>query len=368
MRLTMRIGRLRRRTSADLIRERIAHKRAFMGINRPRYRAKPFSTPSILGSHRIEFTSLTVFSSAGRHGFYTALRQIIEVPDTAKIILDFSRLKEIKISAVVILYAHLEGLLHANRRARVLWRKPEDSGVSSALAALGLWALLGESYKSQPGALRICSVSHREKELGNPKPLREAITYAKDAIASSASGEQIDENDVTFGAISESFTNVWQHAYKDPLAPRHKTIHASFKVKKWWIAVQRIDDQLFMAVYDVGVGIPASTRKKKWYTSLAGELTSVLTGMSQDCRDIKTAMAYGVSRFKEQGRGNGLPTMKKFVEINPDGILHIMSGKGIYQYRSRNNSEKLENIESTFPGALIQWNIALANSGKKQDD
>lgn len=359
---------MKRRTVSDGQRERIAHRRALWCVGRSAYRSNLYATPAILGRHVVVFLSLNVFKTNERNDLYKALRQIREVPATAKILLDFTNLSTIKISAVLVLYAHLEVLLKSRKHIRVSWHKPRDEILDQKLSELGLWALLGEDYRVLPGVIPICSISHREKDEGTNKALRDAITYAKNAIASCSINDDVDENDVTYGAISESFTNVWQHAYSEEFVLRYSTLNDSSRVKKWWIALHHIDQELYMAVYDIGAGIPTSTRSKKWYTSLAGELSALLGGKNPDCNDIQTALAYGASRYKEQGRGNGLPTIKKFVEINPNGELYIMSGKGIYKYRSTDQAEQWTSVDNAYPGTLIQWNIALAEGGGNSND
>jgi hypothetical protein len=311
---------------------------------------------------------LNLFNRYGRQKLYTFLRQLAEVPSSCKVLIDFSKVSEVKVSAVLVLYAHLEIMLQGQAGRRVFWKKPADVLIEEGLSQLGIWALLGEGYRSVSGTIRICSVSSEENQSDERKPLRDAITYAKDSIALHQRPNLTEDvDDVVFGAISESFTNVWQHAYAEDLGLKYRTLSDMPSVKKWWIALRHIDGQLFMAVYDVGVGIPYSTRKKAWYTSLKRDVVEVLTGVSADNQDIITALEYGNSRYKTQGRGNGLPAMKKFVEINPDGVLRIMSGKGMYIYRSQADKSSSDDLEFSFPGTLVQWNVALKAGGESNE-
>ncbi len=351
---------MRKRTDSDFQKEANGHKRA----RRPhrKYKFNPYSTPSILGKHSVFIDNLTVFSSSGRLRLYTILRQIAQIPHTSRVFLDFSMLSSVKISAAVVLYAHIETMLIVRAPSKVTWCRPLDELTNEQLRRLGIWTLLGEPYKNNSASIPICSVSQKDKSLGNDLALREAITYAKAAIEKISGIQNVDEGDTTFSAISESFSNVWQHAYSDDFEVAHKTLGQSNRIKKWWIALHLIDKQLFMAVYDVGVGIPASTRRKQWHKELLLDLKSALTGKNRDCADIEAAMKYGTSRFKKQGRGNGLPAIKKFVDINPNGFLAIMSGRGLYRYRANTNSENWTEVSDVLPGTLIQWNVALTEN------
>lgn len=372
---------MQKRNHKDKIREMIGHRRFLASRNRPRYTPNPYATQSILGKHTIKAPSkISLFNTSEQHELYVLLRQILEVPPTSKILLDFSEVSQFKISAILIIYAHLEVLLNSKVAAKMLWTKPKDPIVENKMAELGFWELLGEPYKPTEGTIKICSVSYAEKETTKVQALKDAIKYAKDAIEAhtpptptrtASETEGVDEksevaSEAAIWAISESFGNVWQHAYASDLQKRYPTLSNLPLVKKWWIALKKIESQLYMAVYDIGVGIPASTQQKPWYQTLRNESIAAILGLNTDCQDIKTALSYGTSRFKEQGRGNGLPAIKNLVDINPDGWLYIMSGKAIYSYESRVDREKLTALNHLFPGTMIQWNIALEVDGSKK--
>ncbi|MGY2215726.1 hypothetical protein [Pseudomonas sp. SDO558_S425] len=362
---------LKKRRKSNWVCEMNSHKRTAASLDRPKYFRDIYATPSVLGRHTVLLPDeLNLFTAAGRNKLYVLLRQLASVPLSSKLTIDFRKLKVVKVSALVVFYAHLEVLLENQVAKKLLWIKPEEPEINFGLSSMGIWALLGEVYKPRSGTIRICSVSHEQNQNDNKEPLRNAITYVKDAIALyQASGPSGEADDAAFGAISESFTNVWQHAYAEDLQVGYRTLGGVKQIKKWWIALKHIDGQLYMAVYDVGVGIPASTRRKGWYSSVKQDFFSLMTGISSDNQDIRAALEYGNSRYKTQGRGNGLPTMKKFVETNPDGVLRIMSGKGMYRFGSQKGTENWFDLAANFPGTLVQWNIALnANGGADEID
>lgn len=361
---------MKKRKESDWTRQRNASYRNHRSIYRPKYSRSPFFVNSVLGTYTITAPSeLTSFSAQGRYDLYILLRQINEIPERSKMLLDFRSLIKFKISAVLILFAHLEILTESRPRTRILWHPPRDSITNEKLASLGFWEMMGGDYNAADDSIKICSVSHQQKENDDKRPLKEAILYAEKAIASYGLEDSDGETDqALFAAVSESFSNVWQHAYAEDINKKHSTLCVALKAQKWWIALQHFEGQLFIAVYDVGVGIPASTRKKEWYTSLAGEIFSAFGGLSPDSRDIQTALEYGSSRFNVQGRGNGLPAVKRFVEINPNGQLQIMSGKSLYRFRSKDNFTKWTDLNDCFPGTLIQWNIALGEDNGEVDE
>lgn len=354
---------MKKRRPSDWIRQRNAAYRSFRSSGRRNYNPTPYSVNSALGTYNIKIPEiLNFFTDKGRSELYTLLREINSTPKNSKILLNFRKLKKIKISAVLILFAHLEILIESKARSRILWHAPEDTSISEKLNYLGLWELLGGDYKPKDNTIKICSISHQQKENDDKRPLRDAIHYAERAIASFGElNPSLEIDAALFEAVSESFSNVWQHAYAEDIEKQHSTLCIASKSQKWWIALHHIKDQLFISVYDVGVGIPASTRKKSWYHSLSHEIISVLGGLNADSRDIRTALEYGNSRYKVQGRGNGLPAVKRFVEINPNGQLHIMSGKSLYKFRTKDQYQNWINLIDSFPGTLIQWNFALTD-------
>lgn len=361
---------MKKRTESDWTRQRNASYRNHRSIYRPKYYRDPFFVNSILGTYTVSAPSnLTSFSHQGRRNLYVLLRQISAIPENSKIALDFRALNKFKISAVLVLFAHLEILTESRPKTRILWHPPHDSITNEKLASLGFWEMLGGAFKAEADSIKICSISHQQKENDDKRPLKDAIRYAEKAIASYGVEDVNGETDqALFAAVSESFSNVWQHAYTEDINKKYSTLCVALKAQKWWIALQHLEGQLFIAVYDVGVGIPASTRKKEWYNSLAGEVLSLFGALSPDSRDIQTALEYGSSRFKVQGRGNGLPAMKRFVEINPNGQLQIMSGKSLYRFRSKDNFTKWTDLDDCFPGTLIQWNIALGEANGEVDE
>jgi len=361
---------VKKRRQSDWIKQYNASRRAYRSLARPKYSPSPYLVNSVLGLYTIPLPEdLSVFSDIKRYELYKLLRQITDTPKEAKILLDFRRLLTFKISAIIILFAHLEMLIESRAKMRIRWHLSLDEAINEKLDQLGFWELLGGGYTPKENTIKICSISHQQKENDDKRPLKEAIRYAERAISSYEPASPTEETDVLlFEAVSESFSNVWQHAYASDIEKKHSTLPVAIKSQKWWIALQHVDDQLFMAVYDVGVGIPASTKRKPWYRSLSAEVLARLKGMSSDSVDIQTALEYGNSRYRTQGRGNGLPAVRRFVEINPNGQLHIMSGKSLYRFRSKGKTENWVSLQNQFPGTLIQWNFALTDTNGDSDE
>ncbi|PBP63338.1 hypothetical protein DND62_07125 [Pseudomonas syringae pv. pisi] len=187
--------------------------------------------------------------------------------------------------------------------------------------------------------------------------LRKILTYAKKSV------EQFGVHEgslLVVNAITESISNVWQHAYDDSFFVDPVPI----ELRSWWIIVQCIQDQFFVSMYDMGAGIPATISSKPWAADLIESIVELLQNSkfsleAPDATSIKAAVDYGKSRFKLDNRGKGLTEAKDFVQLNPEGSLFIFSGYGRYVYRTKDDKELLGTLNTQFRGTLIQWNLKL---------
>jgi hypothetical protein len=185
-------------------------------------------------------------------------------------------------------------------------------------------------------------------------------------------------------AVSETINNVGLHAYPS----RH------ISKRKWWLICRVIDKQLYLAIYDMGVGIPETVLNKEWFiTSLSTIYPSSYSELKEkfpehsnslenyialipakafikDHQMIYLAMTGDVSGTKEPKHGQGSKSIKALVQETKNGKLWAFSGKGLYTLQQRNpeteltsanqdKAEALYELPNRIPGTLIQWNIKL---------
>lgn len=192
--------------------------------------------------------------------------------------------------------------------------------------------------------------------------LKKILVYAQQAV------EKVGMHEgalLAYNAITESISNVWQHAYDDSFFD----VPVPLELRNWWIIVQHVGDQFFIAMYDMGASIPTTISAKPWANELIetiSKLFDLKVLSSGDAKSIKAAVDYGRSRFKKDNRGKGLTEAKDFVQKNPEGSMLIYSGLGHYEYKTDGDKEKLETLGSTFRGTLIQWNLMLEKKHEGQ--
>lgn len=319
---------------------------------------------------RIEIVAPRVFSLFGdNYSFFLDFIEDVKVnvQENNKVLINLSQVEDVKVSALLVFYANIEqSQKQYNSKAIIKTTVCKTRFISMIFEKFGIWKLTNEDrhrpvYPKQPGLeLEICTASvgmNRNNE-DSRLQLRKVINYTKKSLENTTLD---DDNDSAFAAITESVSNVGQHAYDNQFFSEEFEGY----LKNWWIIVHKIGDQLFISVYDMGAGIPDTISNKPGIQALISSIAKAVNlpiiSLGDGSR-IKAAVEYGTSRFKVDNRGKGLSEAKEFVANNPEGELLIYSGFGSYTFCSINAEEEVENLPKCFAGTLIQWNLKLENS------
>lgn len=212
----------------------------------------------------------------------------------------------------------------------------------------------------------------------------ESVVKWKFLTGTQADGVKISELLATYKAVSdaeiplglydvlaEALTNVRHHAYPEGKSDTPE------RLRKWWlfsryeIPTRDKPGRLFLAVYDLGVGIQQSLRAKL----NTGEI--VLDAADGLFRLIKLGDTLNIERVllkraveeerSQTGlsfRGNGLPEMKDFVMGTTSGRMYIISGSGQYTCSSADGLSEAFGCKMALPGTLILWSIPLGAKSK----
>lgn len=333
---------------------------------------KPLPTKKVLGQEFIEAPEyISIYEFDGHNApYYRTIDFLDRIKKRYKVgncFLDFSRTKKISAAALVVVYAAIEmaGVGRAGSSGVVLSKK--SPAVNEALKASNILKLINghgisyalDSARSMP---IISSVGSEQME--------EIIDFIQRRIFKDQMSP--DTEHVYGDAVSETINNVRLHAYPDtPLEER-----------RWWLMCSTFGRELYLAIYDCGVGIPKTVVDQPWFFPLLKytdpvayqnlvsqipelraegiQILSTKTITIPDERLIYYSMQNDVSGTKQEKHGQGSKSIKALVNDTDDGLLWVFSNKGLYTFSAEDQKPGETKLKKRFPGTLVQWNIEIS--------
>lgn len=280
-----------------------------------------------------------------------------------KCILDFRETEFITAAALVVIYAELDFFLRKSNVKHKIFLPMQSKSVSRAIRNSGLTRLINR--RAFEGNLEVLEKLPVIRGVGN-EYLEEII----DHIQKSAYEDRMDPNtEFLFGdAVSETINNVGRHAY--PAANDNE--------KEWWLICEVLNQQLFLAIYDRGVGIPKTVVDQPWflfslkstYPDQYKAITEALdeTGSNwkfyavrrlKDSELIYISMKGDVTGMKQKKHGQGSKSIKALVNDTENGKLWVFSKKGLFVFEDADEIPQLYKLPTEFSGTLLQWNIKI---------
>ncbi|MDO6747177.1 hypothetical protein [Gilvimarinus sp. 1_MG-2023] len=272
--------------------------------------------------------------------------------------LEFGRCIHVHVQALIVLYAHLETILDRTDRKLIRISIRSLRGrVKTVVEASGIIdLLLGRApINRDVNSQQLPIMSGNTTEV----PPHDQII---DHIQQKVYGDLSPEVESALGdALSEVFVNVKDHAY-----PEELLADLSIEGRRWWAICSVFDQQLFLAIYDFGVGIPRTIGDEHWAVSkLRKKLPSdrLKSLLSSDGNTIGIAMVAGKNRRNEEKHGQGSISMHELVKQNPTGELWVYSGSGRYHWHHKQSQDEQEHsikdYGTSIPGTLVQWNVKV---------
>ncbi|WP_331521806.1 hypothetical protein [Pinirhizobacter sp.] len=159
-----------------------------------------------------------------------------------------------------------------------------------------------------------------------------------------------------FRGVSEAITNVANHAH---IAARDDGLNLP-PTKEWWMFVRDDGESLYVAVCDLGVGIPGSLP----VLHTTEVLQSVFSRMfgntrSTDGRMIQAALRLGRTRTALEHRGKGFPDILRVLDPEPKGEIAIYSNRGRVMYRAPELEPEMtrQTFKDSILGTIIVWSF-----------
>lgn len=156
-----------------------------------------------------------------------------------------------------------------------------------------------------------------------------------------------------FRGAGEAMFNV-RHAY---LEDRNDGLPAP-KEKRWWMFCREADTHLFVAVCDLGIGIPRSL-PIKYPSELISSIVANIPGMhaNSDAKMIHAAMQLHRTSTQLKGRGKGLTDFVKVIDSVPGARLFIFSNRGLVRYQ--NGTSTRVSFQRSVKGTIVLWTIPI---------
>lgn len=152
--------------------------------------------------------------------------------------------------------------------------------------------------------------------------------------------------------LSEAVTNTCQHAYPD-------IANTEGGQRRWWMFAQRKEDELTVAICDLGIGIAESLKRNPEWR----DVWLKWRGKSKDQKLIEAATGQRTST-KQPHRGKGLPEMLDFVKTSQIGGMIIHSNHGAYGYDVSSRRKLTRTLDPPMPGTFIQWTLSMSAPAK----
>jgi len=278
-------------------------------------------------------------------------------------LLDFSKTEHITVAAMLVIFSEVQTSINVKKNKTVIGWSRKSSAVNSMLRRTGLKKLLttGDSIHTFSSMRDLPIVNG----VGN-----QHYDDIVDFIIERYFNKNVnpDTEHLISDALSETINNVGRHAYP------------SFEQndKPWWLMCDVIGNQLYLAIYDRGVGIPKTVVEKKWflasleetypdlhgeYKEMFGDDKGILEFFTikkyKDAELIYLSMLGDVSGTKESKHGQGSKSFKALVNDTDGGSLWVYSSKGLYKFEDEDSKPQVYKLPKDIGGTLNQWNICV---------
>lgn len=316
-----------------------------------RSRSRQHATFPVRRSVRVPAPEKFVFlDERERHRLFEFLAAVLRnLRAGARVTIDFSPTSELHPCGTIIFMAHLDEWL-SDFPGRLACTYPTNDVVEQLFQHVSVLARLGLTSR------KVVDHEHVKYWHYHDGTNTDAATY-KQLTKSVRDGILHPAKELFADCLNEAVVNAVNHAYEPPLRRR-----IDKGQQKWWMFSLLRDEQLFVAIYDRGVGIPDSLRRKpEWIDFLR-------LRRYKDARLIQAAVDSTLTSTKLPHRGKGLPEMLEFSQQLRRGGLSIWSQKGGVSYNAEFGAQRRRKLPVPLPGTLVLWSIPFRKEQSHAND
>lgn len=278
--------------------------------------------------------------------FLAKLRQAFASDFRGTVLIDFARTKRFVASGTLLFYAELNRLIsYGEGRVQVKCTEPANILASQVLNQIGIYKLCQHPHNGR--------ATHRDVvhwRVAHGWQI-DAERYAPAIEAHEGKLAEPLLNGV-FRGLAEATANAVEHAYEEV---RNDGLEYVSETKDWWLFSQAKDGQLFVAICDLGIGIPRSLPMKR--VTLFEHLMARLGFAPSDAHCIQAAVEDSRTRTGKAERGKGLGNIIDAVSRSNDGTAIVFSNSGCYSLDK--GKESIGNYRTSILGTLIMWRLSL---------
>lgn len=276
--------------------------------------------------------------------FLEELRGHFKYHAEKRLMIDFARTQRFVATGTLLFYAELCRLVEYSPATQVRCNEPQNERARQVLQQIGVYEICQHIYH---GKTYHRDVVHWRVARGH---VVDASQYAETIeIHEGRLAEPLVRG--IYRGLAEAMTNVCHHAYieqrNDGLD--HDGSH------DWWVFSQAKDGHLFVALCDLGVGIPVTLPKTN--PGLISKLKAITGFEPLDGQCIKAAVEDSRSRTGKPERGKGLGDIIRAVSGVTGGRAMVFSNRGCYTLRS--GKEGYGNYRDSILGTLVSWSMPI---------
>lgn len=319
------------------------------------------SAPEIISIYNISIGEIEEFVQT-----VSFVKEILKHFGRKKCVLDFTKTRQIKAAAQLYVYAALEiARTNGDEPATILYSQASTS-VNYNLRKRNFKKIIENKSSSIKydfkNIVKLPVISSYSNQF-----MEDILDFIRDRIFDKAMPPEAEH--IYGDAVSETINNVGFHAY-----PRKNKLQ-----KKWWLLLDVHGHDLYLAIYDHGVGIPETVIDKTWFLSslkhsypkeyeeLESEFPETqITGLKKymphklkDEQLIYLSMQGDVTRTRAGKHGQGSKSIKALVSETDQAKLWVFSNKGLYIFENEDAPPEIHSLPDKLPGTLIQWKIKI---------
>jgi hypothetical protein len=293
------------------------------------------------------------------------IKRWVKSPDITHVVLDFSHVRIIWPEGMLLLFAEMDIINRLRGKTSFKIKPPVSSRCMQVLVKIGFYEILGKAAPAKK--LTDETVVHWQVMTDTNVNAEKLKKIHKDK-------EKVKE---LYVPITEAMDNCIYHGYLDEGKGKkdrcdYFTCQKAIPEKqKWWLFSQIKDNELYVALADLGIGFPRSLRESNAAKTkgLWAYITNKLQreeGRLPDHKILREVVEaeQNITSTEQANRGKGIAQITQLAREDEHSGLAIWSYKGGYIMKKEKSSATRRGsaikYSESIQGTIIYWSIPIA--------